>query len=440
MRSEGHRTGRPPNLLPPPDWLPDPYGGPLALPILQEVDGTTGLALWITLRRVHLWVVTPAHRKSRLRIVRQKGPTGLVDALRDTDELATFADLAARLASAPNRVSAASILLGCEDVIRWAENQRLWTTAFYFAEAAARLDADDPTLSQIAGRLSRKARMFDRSTSWLTIAYRMAVTQRKPDVAIEALKSSAVLAKELGRVDEARSTYERISRYALRTGRKRQAAEVQHDLLAIAAEQCVLPDAIQHAWRALELYPLHHARLPYLAHDFAFACLRAGWYARAHTILSRFMQLVAHERLLPGLSTYAWSLAGLGERDRFDKAAKRVVAVVSGFPDYVAAAHIHLAEGTRLLGDWSEAAKHARTALDFAKSRDQGGLVREATALERDILDRLRPRTPSAAPDDDSAALIRHFSARLRRWKAASPTSPEIRAANTDASINRQAG
>lgn len=140
-------------------------------------------------------------------------------------------------------------------------------------------------------------------------------------------------------------------------------------------------------------------------------------YARAFRMLNRFVHLVPHDQLLPGLSTYARALAGVGQIDRFRTTQHRVQALVADAPEHRAVCFIHLAEGFRLLGRWDEARALALQAKTAAEESGEDGIRRDAVALLHDIAKRRLPAENTGALDAEFETLAQHFKARLGRWK-----------------------
>jgi hypothetical protein len=192
------------------------------------------------------------------------------------------------------------------------------------------------------------------------------------------------------------------------------------------AEQGRLDEAEQHAIQATDLYPLNHPRLPYLAHDLAFALVRHGYYSNALPLLEAFVRSIPRSQLLPGLSTLAWAAAGNGLVHRFTEVEQRVLDIVDLEHEYASASLIHLAEGAWLLGLWERAEHHATTAVEAAAMRRDPTLLEEARTLAATIR-RRDPPPPSSAPISRRlTTLSRHLTARLRRWKASRPLEPNV--------------
>lgn len=398
---------------PPPYWLYDRQKGFFGLSILHETDGSTGLALWRAARTARLFVeAAPNWREA----FRSTSAAKLRDAYsKDVDDalhLDEFVRVRSRL-----EVLGSEIASVCARVSEWAGAEWKKITQLHFAELAARADPQNSALANAAARLCREASLADRSALWFERGYRFAVRTGNRTEAVSALLGYGALMKECGRLDEARRWFLKAAKRAARTGRKRSAAETRHDLMALAAEAGEnVSEIVEHAQAAVELYPLHARRLPYLAHDFAFALIQKQQFSLAYTLLELFVRVVPKHHLLPGVATFAWAAAGRGLAHRFEDAERRALARIEIDHQQAAPSLIFLAQGARALRRWARAERHAREAISAAVRMKQPRYEKDARALLADVLEQ-RPVPPAEVEMVEVYPLTRHFQVRLRRWK-----------------------
>jgi tetratricopeptide (TPR) repeat protein len=392
--------------------LYDQKNGFFGLSILLETDGSTGLALWRAARTA--WLVAEAGAKWRdaFRSLNSAkvGEAFTIDG--DAPHLDAFARVRSR-----GEVTEPELASACARISEWAGGVWKKQTELHFAELAARADPSNPELANAAARLCREASYFDRSALWFERGYRFAVRVGNRGEAVSALLGYGALMKECGRLDEARRWFLKAARRAARTGRKKRAAETRHDLMALAAEAGDdVADIIEHAEAAVELYPLYHRRLPYLAHDFAYALIRKQQFTLAYPLLELFVRIVPRRHLLPGVATFAWAAAGRGLVHRYEDAERRALAQIGIDHQQAAPSLIFLAEGARALRLWARAERHAREAITTAVRMNQSRYEQDARALLAEVQDR-RLVTPAAVEMVEVYPLTRHFQIRLRRWK-----------------------
>jgi tetratricopeptide (TPR) repeat protein len=402
---------------PPPFWLYDQVKGFFGLSILHETDGSAGVALWRAARTARLFVDSGAKRRECFGTL-SHAKLREIFSVEEVDPFAhqaTIFEIFARARSRP-QVTEPELASACSRVSEWAGGAWKKQTELHFAELAARVDPNDPSLANAAARLCREASLFDRAALWFERGYRFAARSGDRSEAVSSLLGYGALMKECGRLDEARRWFLKAARRAARTGRRRSAAETRHDLMALAAEAGDVSEVIEHAEAAVELYPLHHRRLPYLAHDFAYALIRTQQYALAYPLLELFVRVVPKHHLLPDVATFAWAAAGRGLVHRYDDAERRALAQISVDQQQAAPSLIFLAEGARVLGRWSRAERHAREAIDSAVRMNQSRYEQDARALLADVLEQ-RPITRADGEMVEVYPLTRHFEIRLRRWK-----------------------
>lgn len=412
-------------ITPPPPFL----GWAREAASLEGVDPELALAFWRVLRRVRAWAETAPEERAglfgagkreaweRLGAACGHAP-GLVEAL------GTFA----LLIRAPGEVDARRLSEACSQVHAWAEERSLLPVAMLFAEAAAYADPDDPARANDAGRMCRRAAEDERASSWYHRGYGLGVRRSDPTETIRAQIGYGNLMKDLGQHDEARKFLERAARRAINTGRRRQAGEAHHDLLAIAAEMGAYQTGERHVRKALELYPIQHPQIPALAHDWAFLLVRSRFYSLAIPLLEMALERI-HQ---PEIQTVVWgtlarAVAGARLKPRFNDIEARVLELVTRHDEYAASALNGLAEGAWAFGDSNNVASYAARALEIARARKEGGEERVALRL----LTSLKAR--DLAPDEDRPGpadcerverLTQRFRSRLNNWKAPGQSRP----------------
>lgn len=219
---------------------------------------------------------------------------------------------------------------------------------------------------------------------------------------------------------EARDYYDRASRRAVRTGRRRQAAVARHYIFALEAERGTFDAGLDAVRETLNLYPIYDRRVPYLAHDYAFLLIRNRYFASALALLEKLAPAITkpEERLLVQ-SSIAWVAAAVGRYEQHRAAEKYVLDAATAYPEYAAASFIHLAHASRFVGAFDDAAGYAARAEEIAASRRDSALAEEAAALRVAAA----ARTPAERENTDPCpypveTIAKMFSVRLRRWLA----------------------
>jgi len=406
---------------------PRPQGWRVELAALEQAGGDLALVLWRVLRRVREWAEHPAETRSEVfRFAPDHASARLtLEGEREPELVEAFATVASLLRE-PESVPARRLAEACHRVYAWAERRSLVEVAMLFAEATALVEPENPAWANDAGRLCRRAARDDRSVSWFHRAYGLAARTKEQPEMIRALLGYGTLMKDAGEYDEARRHYEKAATRARYTGRRRQAAEAHHDLLAIAAETGACAEGERHARRALELYPIHHPAVPALAHDWAFLLVRSRYYSLALPLVEAVLPRI----LLPEVQTVVWgtvarAAAGAGRRDRFEEAECRVARLIELHEEFAPSALNGLAQGSWAFGRWAEAEGYAARALETARMRRDGGEER----MPRDLLRGIRareapPREEQAQNRERVEALVSRFLARLERWRAPGTGAP----------------
>lgn len=318
--------------------------------VLRDVHGDLGLMLWLALRRVEARVtgdpaaydpnVTRPERPERERLL-----AASAEAIELVGALGTFA----LLYQLPTLVETRELMRACLQVHDWASERHLLHTAALFAEAAAYVDQDDPVAANAAARACRRAALNERSSIWYSRAFRLAVRKRSRRESIRALLGFGNLMYQMGRHEEARPVLETAARRAEHFGRRRQAAEAQHDLLAIASEAGTYASAERHVREALRLYPSSHPRLPYLVHDFGYLLSQYRLFSAALPLFQAVLPLISApaDRVLVWASI-ARASAGAGQRARAAEATEHSLRLVALYEEHAAACFAHLCRGGAL--------------------------------------------------------------------------------------------
>jgi len=387
-----------------------------------NVPDTLAIAFWRALRTVLLWTVTPQERRARA----FRAPTSntldvYAGAVAEAPELAGAFEAFAELQRQPETIGAPDVARACHAVYAWADDRGLLETAAHFSEAAAYADPEHPAYAVDAGWICRRVHVggfLGRSSAWYQRAFARSVRHRSRHDSLRALTGYGALMQELGNLSEAKSAYLKAARRAFRTGRKRRAAVAHHYLFALTAEHGELAEAVEHARRAFRLYPIHDARLPYLAHDYAvFLLIRYNAYRPALRLARPALSKMEDpDAIVMVAGTLAWAAGGALHPDQFDSAERLAVKLAPLYRTHAASALAAIALGGRVLGKWDAVRRYASMALPLARERlDRWA---EATSLELlAAVERREPPPPEGAPDARALEVSRRLAARLYRWR-----------------------
>ena len=360
----------------------------------------------------------------------------LLRALRVAPALAPALRTFVRLRTHPGTVPAGELGVACYCVWGWAEGESLPGTAVHYVEAAAYLVPDNPTYANDAGWACRRCAFHERAGVWYQRGLRLAARSKNRHEAIRALLGRGAIYKDLGRHEEAREFYDRASRRALRTGRRRQAAVARHYIFALEAEAGSFTAGLDEVRETLNLYPIFDRRVPYLAHDYAFLLIRNRYFASALSLLEKLAPAITKpdEGLLVQ-SNVAWAAAAAGHHAQHRAAEKYVLETARAYPEYAAASFIHLAHASRFVGEWDEGVAYATRAEETAGKRGDAALALEAAALRLEIAARTPPERENSIPCPYAVeAIEKMFSVRLRRWLAPDRRGAEANAKAANAS------
>ncbi|HST58438.1 MAG TPA: tetratricopeptide repeat protein [Longimicrobium sp.] len=352
------------------------------------------------------------------------GHDGIPDRFRaaaeSVPELRDEIEILARFAGGYEEPRAASdALLRVGD---WAASRALSEPAIQCAEAAAALVPASARRALAAGRMNRLFGEVARAELYYERAITLARHSRNWRAYVRGHVGKGHVKKALGDWDAARAHYSTAARAAVSlSGEKWLAAQTQHDLLALAAEEGALAEALTYAQRAVKWYPRHHARFPALAHDLAFVLVRMGLFSDAVPVLRAVMRApIPPADQVIGWSTLARAAAGSGDAAAFHVAAENALRLVGLFDLHAAPAFANLACGAHLLRIWEQAEQYARRSLELADARSEMA----AGDVARSVLDAVRTRRAAEyASVEDAEHLARileltaEVAAHLPAWR-----------------------
>lgn len=280
------------------------------------------------------------------------------------DELSEALHTLEKIWISPHLVEDAKLAEACEKVWQWAEQREHLQVAFQFAELAARLDPGRSDRAATAGRMSRRVHEMARGTMWFQRALRQAVrNDSQIERAIARLGWSA-LERELGNLLEAENHAIKGFRAAMRAGRRSLAAPAAHEIMAALAYQDRLDEAWLHARSAIAMYRWDHPRLSGLAHDVAVLWSRMGYYSCALQIFELVIPLMPREdEHATAVCNLARAAAACGDRLRYERAMREMLAAIQEKRAVPAPALYHLACAARTSQDWDRAEPLAKLAL-----------------------------------------------------------------------------
>lgn len=426
------REGRP-HRVPPAPLAPDVASTTRSLDSVAAGGGDLWLVLWQTVGDIWLWANVPGGERGEL----FSPSTGdardrALRARREAPELTEAFGIFHLLRTAPQVLDSSQVAHACSQVYRWAEGESLLELAAYYAEAAALADPEDPGKANEAARLCRRAALARRAATWYERAHRLSVRSQNRREIVWALLGYGSLLYGMGLYDRAKPHFERVARFAARTGRRHTAAEAHHDLILLCMDMGDLAEAQEHARLAESLYPLHARRIPHLVHDCTVLLVRKRYFAPALSVLRKLPSAFSRpEEAALVWSTFAFAAAGASQIERYREAERRTLELVGLYEEHAAAALVSLAHGARVVGDDPRAEHFARLAAETAKRRHEGGEVRRARGVLKQI-ERKEPAPEEAPAPEEIAALARRLAARLRMWRERSPQAPREAPAGGD--------
>lgn len=392
------------------DILVDPYEDGLD-------DVCAGL--WMVLRDLQHWM-DRTQRNGLFGVRTHKVRARLLRAMRAAPALAPSLRIFLHLRTSPGTALASELGAACYAVWGWAEGESLLGTAAHYAEAAAYLVPDNPAYANDAGWACRRCNLYERAGEWYQRGYRLAVRSKSRHEAIRALIGRGAVYKNLGQHELARDFYDRASRRAVNTGRRRQAAVARHYIFALEAERGTFEDGLEAVRETLILYPIYDRRVPYLAHDYALLLIRNRYFAAALALLEKIAPAITKpgERVLV-LSSIARAAAAAGRFEQFRAVAEQALDTARTYTEYAHACYLQLAYALRSAGEWEAADNYAARAERTAGMLKDALVVQLASELRSEIAARIPPERENAEACPYAVELIeKTFSFRLRRWLA----------------------
>jgi tetratricopeptide (TPR) repeat protein len=320
----------------------------------------------------------------------------------------------------PGAVLPSELGAACYAVWGWAEGESLLGTAAHYAEAAAYLVPDNPAYANDAGWACRRCNFQERAGEWYERGFRLAVRSKNRHEAIRALIGRGAVYKNMGEHELARHFYDRASRRAVNTGRRRQAAVARHYIFALEAERGTFEDGLEAVRETLNLYPIHDPRVPYLAHDYAFLLIRNRYFTAALALLEKLAPAITkpEERVLVQ-SSIARAAAAAGRFEQSRAAAEDALDTAKTHPEYAHACYVHLACASRSAGKWEAAADYAARAEQTSRVLRDAVVEQVASELRAEIAARIQPERENAEACPYAVEVLeKKFSIRLRRWLA----------------------
>lgn len=401
-----------PRLVP---RAPDPRPTLAMLPALRDAGDDFAWAVWYAVWRVRgeddAEGSGPSEELDRFRDALGRVPE-LDDALRS---------LADYLRGIGSRRDAADALLRISE---WALERGDPEPAIQCAEAAAALMPESGRRALAAGRANRLSSEAARATLYYERAMTLGRLRRKWRTYVRAHLGLGHVTKDRGETAAARAHYFTAARAARSlSGEKWLAAQTQHDLMALAAENGEVERALGHARQALDWYPRHHARFPALAHDIGFLLVRLHLYEPAVPLLTAGMRLpVPPQDQVIGWSTVARAAAGTGNAAAYQAASENVLRLVGLFDLHAAAAFDNLAHGACSLALWKQAEQYAARSIEIARrTKETHCEANAARALDYARAQRVPDQVPAvdARVADPLLELAKDISQALAAWRGA---------------------
>jgi tetratricopeptide (TPR) repeat protein len=316
-----------------------------------------------------------------------------------------------------------ALVRSCLEISLWGERNGYGTVALRFAEVAAACEPYDPVPASVAGRIARTAGLGLRAEEWFRRSIALARSRHWSASYVRAHIGFGTLMKDRGRLDAALELYQTAGWRAQRSGIRWLAGEVHHDMLLLALGRKAFRRAEAYAARALNIYPVHHDRVPALVHDFSLLCVREFVFDPALSLLQKVLPLIAkpHEKLIV-LSTLALSAAGADSASLHDGCRKLVMEMVETYTSSAPPALMNLAFAAHIRGDWAGAAEMANHALAAAGNN---ALYREQITDAKVLISQVEARTPATPPvlptyapggEQSLRALHAEFSRLITKW------------------------
>jgi hypothetical protein len=324
-------------------------------------------------------------------------------------------------APAPEELAAA-----CRRVAEWCEDTGRLGFAILFADSAVELEPSEPLLANLAGRLNRQAGNWLRAHAHFRRGVAAARAKNDRMAYVRGYLGWGTLWSELGEHAEARKLYQRAAWHAQRSGKRALAAEVHHDLLVMAVAAGEYEDAARFAERAINVYPVHHERIPALACDFALLLMCQRMHLDALPLLAR----AAGQFRLPNLrvlalSAVARAAAGAGQLSTYVEAREQALDGIARYGLDAPAPFVHLAYAARCVRDWRRTETYAARAHELAAARGYAEEGQHAAMLLRWSSARVEEDAPVEMPrwrpgmelEPLLPLLHQRLSSLLERWR-----------------------
>lgn len=416
-RPEPNR-GRPPRLwtLPPAPrvrWWP--FEG---VPILNDVRGPLGCALWQRFRDVLLWCATPPALRASLFASHAGGPPCGTGPLEEAG-LRRPAQVLARLVASPEAVLEHEVADACTAVSDWAADAGHGGVEESFAEAAAAALPRDPDRALYAGRAARRNGSLDRAQDWYRYGFALARRQGDNEAYVLALIRWGALLEQRGERDRARAMQQRAWRAARRFKLRKLGAYARHELLCIAVYGGTFDEGMDHASTALRLYGRFDDRFAQLAHDCAFLWAWHGYHSAARPVFEAVLPFIARpsERIQVA-ANIGRAAAATGDSAGFFAAWEQVEELARPGAEHHATALLSLAHGAATFRLLPQAHDLASRAAQAARARSQVVVEQLAARLSRSLLEgtaRDVNREPPAAMAELAQRLIKRLSRQTPR-------------------------
>lgn len=415
---------RPRTMPHPPEWRR------AELDPLPDAEDALAWTLWLGLRRIRDWADTPPDERAAffaLAVLDGRGGSDTARAARwasaraEAPELEEALTSLARLWSAPAQVEAVELADACDAVAQWAERRALNETALQFAEAAAALEPKSPKRANLAGRACRIGGAWSRADAWYQRGLGMARQQNSRVELFRGNLGAGAVAYLQGRYRSAHDFFVSGAWKARDMGKLPLAARAQHDLMLLAVELGKFGKSLTHAQRALHWYPMHHPRIPYLVHDFAYLLTRVRHEAAALEVLENVRPMIPaeHESLLVW-GTVARAAGGSGDAKLFASAKAQVQQLAKRYSQHAAHSLYEVAAGARLLDLWDVCEHFASAALATALAQGRGDTEQDAKRLLLAVASRLplaQREFLGTSQQFEVARLMDDYLRRAAKWR-----------------------
>jgi hypothetical protein len=229
------------------------------------------------------------------------------------------------------------------------------------------------------------------------------------------------LCETRGQRDRAAAHYKTAAQAAwAASGERWLAAQTQHDLLVLHADDGDYNTAFHHARRAYLWMPKHHSSVPALAHDYCLVLLGFSACDLAFELLEATVEKDmprVHKVVVWG--TLARTAGLMGKLDRFREAEAEIENLVHSFGFHGASARVNLALGAYALGLFDEAERNALHCIEIAKAHLEAVPLRLAEELLVKMHSDERADPPPHTFDVPAhlRRLAQNFTARLAQWR-----------------------